>query len=41
VDALVSGAPTQSDLCHGNFDGIASLDTNDIPGMVNVLLTAP
>lgn len=41
VDALVNGPATQSDLCHGNFDGINGLDPGDITGMVNALLTAP
>ncbi|MFQ5428890.1 MAG: endonuclease/exonuclease/phosphatase family protein [Phycisphaerae bacterium] len=41
ADALVGGAPTQSDLCHGDFDGLNGLDAGDIPGMVNALLAGP
>ena len=36
--ALVSGSPSQSDICTGDFDDNDQLDTNDIPGMVAALL---
>lgn len=38
VDALTGGSPTQSDICHGNFDGQNGLDFADVPGMVSALL---
>ena len=41
VAALTGGAPTQAEVCHGNFDGINGLDPGDLAGLVNALLTAP
>jgi hypothetical protein len=40
-EALVSGAPTQAEVCHGDFDGLNGVDTGDVPAMVNALLNAP
>ncbi len=33
-----AGTPSQSDLCHANFDGLPGLDAGDIPGLVAALL---
>ncbi|MCA9255675.1 MAG: hypothetical protein KDA33_08545 [Phycisphaerales bacterium] len=38
VSALLSGSPTQGDLCRGDFDTSGDLGVSDVPGMVAALL---
>ncbi len=39
VEAVTGGAASQSDVCHGDFDGTISLDMGDASGFVAALLT--
>ena len=41
VDALISGSPTQDQICRGDFNGNMALDDGDVNGMVAALLAGP
>ncbi len=39
VDAVLSVAPQQSEICDGDFNANSNLDVGDIPGLVSALLS--
>jgi len=38
VEAITGGAPSQAEICHGDFDGTINLDIGDVSGFVSALL---
>lgn len=41
VDLVVNSTATELDTCRGDFDNSEVLDTGDIPGLINAILTVP
>ncbi|MCZ6684265.1 MAG: hypothetical protein O7B26_13875, partial [Planctomycetota bacterium] len=41
VKLVVNGTANELDICRGDLDGSEALDSGDIPGLVNALLTVP